>query len=445
VPWKSRSLLLSLFGTIYVLVAAMRASPDPGPGIVALLLLPPALLLVWAWSAPPARGEDWVSPSTRSAMRAVGVGGALIAAARVAPTRSPPFEALAALGSSVASVAALVAVARIAPLGGLFIVPKRAQHLRAATALAVVGALACGLPFLQTPGAGGHLSDFFLIDATSSSAATISLIVMIAVAYQTRRLRRFDLGASERLSAVLIAGWVALLAGVPASLLGIAPSLHVLQLAAWLAAFVATTACLARDPTFVARAQRVLVAVTTLGAPVGLFAVSVGFQLPREAPLLALIALVAGVSIGLAGPTLARPLGPEQSRWIDAIDSAARAALRSQPESALTAALASLRRAFGAAATAPEIWCLEPHVLLTVDRAGYAHTDSGVVAPELIYELARGEPERTLRTELLETLEVRRPDIRPALQWLRDRGAMSFTLLHDEDRSEEHTSELQSP
>ena len=50
----------------------------------------------------------------------------------------------------------------------------------------------------------------------------------------------------------------------------------------------------------------------------------------------------------------------------------------------------------------------------------------------MLYELAKGEPEQTLRTEVLETLEVRRADIRPPLAWLRSRDAMSLTLLTDE-------------
>ena len=60
-PWKSRSLLLSLFGTIYVLVAAMRGSSDGALGVVALLLLPFGLLFVWKWSERPARGERYAA------------------------------------------------------------------------------------------------------------------------------------------------------------------------------------------------------------------------------------------------------------------------------------------------------------------------------------------------------------------------------------------------
>jgi hypothetical protein len=177
----------------------------------------------------------------------------------------------------------------------------------------------------------------------------------------------------------------------------------------------------------------VLVVVAILGAPVGLLAASVAYQAPRDGAAIALVALVAGVVIGLAGPSVARPLAPEQSRWIDAIDGATKVALAAAPENALVDALATLRQALGPAAGTPELWRVEPAALITVDRAGYPHTETEAIAPKLLYELAEGEPERTMRTEVLETLEVRRADVRPPLEWLRGRGAMSFTLLNDEE------------
>jgi transcriptional regulator with AAA-type ATPase domain len=193
------------------------------------------------------------------------------------------------------------------------------------------------------------------------------------------------------------------------------------------------TACLARDPTAVARAHRTTVAITVLAAPAALFAASVAAQVPRQAEVVALLALGAGIAIGLVAVPLSRPFGPEQSRWIDATKGAFTVALRSDPDTAITAALATLRQALGPSPAAPELWRLDPPSLLTADRAGYGRTEPGAEPPRLLFDLARGEPEQTLRTEVLETLEVRRADIRPALDWLRARGAMSFTLLTDDE------------
>jgi hypothetical protein len=262
--------------------------------------------------------------------------------------------------------------------------------------------------------------------------SAFSLVVTIFWAWALRRWRRLDLGALERLSAALTFGWAALIIGVPASLIHIAPAAHVLPMVACGAAFATCSACLTRDPTFVARAQRVLVAVTLLGGPTALFAASMASEVPREAGLIALLGSLAGVVAGLAGVPVARPLAPEQSRWLGAIEQARAAAGRADPEAAVTSALSALRQAFGPAARTPELWSIDPPTLATVDRAGYPSLEYGLEIPKLLYELAEGEPEQTLRTEVLETLEVRRADIRPPLAWLRSRDAMSVTLLTDE-------------
>ena len=144
----------------------------------------------------------------------------------------------------------------------------------------------------------------------------------IVWAWALRRWRRLDLGASERLSAALTFGWAALIIGVPAPLIHIAPAAHVLPVVAVMAAFATCSACLTHDPTFVARAQRVLVAVTLLGGPTSLFAASMASEVPREAGLITLLGSLAGVVAGLAGVPVARPLAPEQSRWLGAIEQA---------------------------------------------------------------------------------------------------------------------------
>src|SRR5258708_39783743 len=99
-PWRSRSLLLALLSVSYVLVAAMRSSAGHDWGLLLLLALPPLLRVVWARTVPPARGEDWVSPVTRSATRAAAFGGALLAAAWVAPAGAAPFDAIATIATT---------------------------------------------------------------------------------------------------------------------------------------------------------------------------------------------------------------------------------------------------------------------------------------------------------------------------------------------------------
>ena len=431
-PWRSRSLLLALLSVGYVLVAALRVAPTSA-SVLGVLLLPPALLVIWARSVPPARGEDWVHPITRSAMRAAGFGTAVMVAARLAPGGIPSLEAIAALGTGIASVAALVALARIAPLGGLLTVPRSARQLRMAILGGVMAVLVAGAPFEPSIAASSVTSELTAAQALSALAALGALVLGIFAAWHLRRVRRLDLGASERLSAALVAASVALLVGFVVALERIGSAASVLQWATCFAAVASVAACLARDPTAVARAHRTTVAVTVLAAPAALLCASVSAQVPRQAEVAALLALAAGIAIGLVAVSLARSFGPEQSRWIDATRDAFSVALRSDPDTAITAALATLRQVLGPSPAAPELWQLDPPSLLTADRAGYGRSEPGAAPPRLLFELARGEPEQTLRAEVLETLEVRRADIRPALDWLRGRSAMSLTLLTDDE------------
>src|SRR5262245_38657970 len=125
---RSRSLLLALASVGYVVLASMRSAPGREWGIFVLLALPPLLIVAWARSLPPARGEDWVHPATRRAVRAAAFGGALLAAARIAPAGTAPFEAIAMVGTTTACTASLVALAYIAPYGGLLAVPEAAKR-----------------------------------------------------------------------------------------------------------------------------------------------------------------------------------------------------------------------------------------------------------------------------------------------------------------------------
>ena len=134
----------------------------------------------------------------------------------------------------------------------------------------------------------------------------------------------------------------------------------------------------------------------------------------------------------LIARAVARPLGPEQSRWLDAIDAASRGALQPEPDAAIRAALEALSKATATAGARPELWRYHPEEVLSVDIAGYLHVEAGKAPPRL-YELALAEPERTLRAEALQAVQVRRAEVRPLLEWFDSRKAFSATLILDED------------
>jgi hypothetical protein len=143
-------------------------------------------------------------------------------------------------------------------------------------------------------------------------------------------------------------------------------------------------------------------------------------------------ASAACVVVGLLAQRIARPLGPEQSRWLLAIEAASRGALAPDPNAALTATLVALQGTSAGGNARAEIWRHVPSEALSVDVAGYLHVERSE-APERLYELALGEPERTLRVDALAAVEVRRPEVRGLLAWFRARGAYSASVVCDED------------
>jgi hypothetical protein len=431
VLFRSRSLVLALLGVGYVLIGALRASSDRAFGALVSLALVPSLLFLWARSAPPTRGEDWVTPVTRSALRACGFGGALIAAASLAPPGDAPFDAVVTAGGTIATVASLIALSRIAPLGGLFLVPRRAEGLRVAWAMLGVGGIATAFSALRTLAPEGPVGPL-AAELASASSATISLLLFMGHTSRLQRMRSADLGAHERLSAALKLSWAGLLLGVPISILSAAPASRSLTSLAWAVSFAILTACVARDPAQVARRERLLVSATALAAPlvlVGALAAS------RGAPgsLVAAVVLGSGVYVGLVSSRLARLLGARGARWIDAVNDAVRATMRSEPEAAMAAALSTLRHAFGPDVPAPELWQLEPPQRVVVDLAGYVQTQGTEPLPTKLLDFAQGEPEQMLRIEVLERLEVRRADVRPPLEWMRARDVVAIMLLAAEE------------
>jgi hypothetical protein len=128
---------------------------------------------------------------------------------------------------------------------------------------------------------------------------------------------------------------------------------------------------------------------------------------------------------------VARPLGPEQSRWLEALDNACRAALEPAPDAALQAALHALARVSTTPGARAEIWRNHPGEVLSVDVAGYLHVEPGE-APERLYELGLSEPERTLRADALREVQVRRPEVRGLVAWFDTRDAFSATIVTDD-------------
>jgi len=406
-------LAASLVSIGYVALVAVRHTERFGLG--SLVLLGAALGLGWA-SARAARTIAWAA-----------WGAGVVAAALVA--QDGATNAVAAAGALACAAAGMVALSRVASLGGIARGKPRSPRLGLAllaafwlpTAVALVGSRASAL-------AGW----------TITAATATSALVLAAMAAAARLERRLELGVVERLDAFLLTAAALAVLGV-ACVAGDAlePAPAACAACAATGLSLAATAQLA-DPVQLWRGVRRAAALGAMAAiATAFFWFFVLNDRAHERAALAVLALAALVA-GSELPRIARAARGESNLRITAA-AAARGALRGKDaDSALAAALHELRHASPATRDVPrpeegrlpaaELWTLDPVRCLRVDAAGYAHDEPASLPPELVV-VACGEPESTLRAEVLAAVEVRRPDLRPLSQWMRDARMATATMI----------------
>lgn len=431
--WRSRSLLISLLAFGYVAFAAMREAGGGGTRWVLLAVVPALLWVVWAKSAPPPRGIDPVDPATRKGARVAAAGGAIVAAAWSGPTDRALLDTAASAGLAMAASAALVALARIPPTPGLLQPPPATRRMDALAIAALLWGMGVAVPAarLFAP-ERTTLLDPLAINYATAAAAIGSIGLIVAAAGRVRAMRRLELGVADRASAALVLSAVVLALAVPSALLLVAPPDRVLGAGVVLASAAVFFSCASKEPTGVATTMRTVLAIVLLGTPVVLAGVYASTRIRGAAGLGVLLVAAASALVGLMARAMAAPLGPARSRWLEAINRANEAALHPDPDAAIRDALATVRALLPSESASPALFRASPPEVLTIDRAGYIHTGDGE-APEHLYAIADGEPERTVRTEVLRSIQVRRADVRPLLSWLEGRGLLAVTLVRDED------------
>ena len=406
--WRRRLRRLLALSVVTYLAAAALASSGP-PELAGLLAFALAAGLAF-------RAGD--SPASE-AVPLMGTGLAL--ASVVHGAGAPLFVRV--IGDAGLVVALVVAARDVLALSGT---PSLAS------ALAPPRPWAAALP-------AGFVLVALLLGGRSELSVAVALtlagaLVVALVLFELGR-RRLELGVRARHTATLAALLLGL--GVAAAFSRAAPSgfTDVVLRAALAPAALGVVAIARRARELVvARLARLLVVVVVFGGALVLFALDVAVRSPLDAvPLVALTA-AGGVLIGVLAPRIAEGLRPERGAWLDAVRAAEDALLRDGETDGVSEALAHLRAPLGSVAgpaatpTSPELWTFDPVRVLKVDAAGYAHASEGLYPADVV-RFAAEEPEATLRAEVLAELEVRRPDLRPALRWLRDRDAKVAVVI----------------
>jgi hypothetical protein len=358
-----------------------------------------------------------------------GLAVAIAASSARTPAAHPALVATAWLGATLALAAATLVVASVSAPEGLCAERRRLYPGPPRSVLVAMwagpAALAALDRLLALSGRGTGLSPstlavLLLVLAPLGGGAALGMELVA---------RRFELGTPDRLRAAL-GLLVALHVGVvPPLLLRLLAPEHVAP--ATLALVGAGAALLATrgDAARIAQLSRVL---GVAGASGTLLALVVALELlDADAGWrgsVSLLAIPVALGAGALAVSLAARLRPASGALLDALEAAHAELRRADADDAARAALAKVREAAGQGAASPELWLLDPPTVLSIDAAAYAHERSGDPHPDALATAAK-EPFGVLRRELLEALEVRRPDVRPLSRWMADRDALSASLV----------------
>lgn len=343
------------------------------------------------------------------------------------------FGGIAALGSSVTAARAIANVR--GRTGVADSLPPAPRSLLVGTVLLLAlmfgVALAASVRLLRDPAASPW--DPLPHDAHAVAAGG-ALALLTAYAWETLRTWRRVLEAGDRSLTALGSIVAVVVVAVFLLVLGQGAPDRVLRIAVGAAALIVTFVTTEGDAVTHARRGRRAITLLLFGGPVVLLGGLAAEGPGRSFPALLVTATLA-LLIGSIVSLLEAPLRRAEGRLMDAVERAELALVRADPETSMRDALTALRTFAGPGAQSPELWSLSPPRVLTIDGAGYPHERIAPL-PQHLIDVALGELEATVRTELLEVLVVRRPDLRPLARWLDERGALSGTLITREGEVE---------
>ncbi len=359
--------------------------------------------------------------------RAVGWGLAVVVASLGASRSSHALDGCRAIGVFACAAGASWAVAHMGAAGGLVVRPKPSSPALSIGVLAVVWWAAILARLGPNRSAVAWMIDYPREWLWGAIAVTTS--TLFGWTEWTLRTRRLELGVVERAGAMRALLWALVIAVALVGLMGRARSDEVACLALALGGMLLTASAVHADAVAVGRTARRTVVLALVGGGVAVLGASIAAgSYSDDAWFVTLLTGAAALVIGSAVDVLEAPVRPAAGAWLDASARAADEAVRADPQDAIQATLLALRAPEGDGAPSPELWTFAPIRVTTIDPAGYLHQRDADL-PDALLLVASAEPEATLRAEVLEALEVRRPDIRPLVQWMAERGAMVATVI----------------
>ncbi len=403
-PQRALVVRLALVG--YVAAAALRASPERGPSAWVVAF---AGCCVAAASSRRRGPVGWALFGLAVAIASAVSGG-------TATAEFAWIDAAGFVGAAIGTFAAVTAIATTPASPGLL--PGRVSSARAV-------AIAACAPWIAAT--FGELHGGAARDLTARLAAPLAIGVVLGHTLVARAARELELDAQARLTGAAGAAVTTATALIIALVASGADAAAIGRIVGPVGFAAVASIALESNPRTVARLSRRLAVLAAAGGGATIALTALALISPDRGAAIVTATAAVLLLIGALGERLEAMALGESAALTRQIEKATRDVLADEPEEALRAALAALRPADTEAAT-PELYTLVPPRCTWVDAAGYAHERHGELPADLTRHAA-GEPQGVLRIEVLEALEVKRPDLRGLLQWMRDCGALAATLI----------------
>jgi hypothetical protein len=357
--------------------------------------------------------------------RAAGRGLALVVASLGVPSgTSRMLAAAGAIGAAVCVVAACRAITDAPPGKGLVTSEPQSPGVSIGVAIAAwwMALTAAVVPEREGAWMVGNAR------AWEWGAIVASSLVVIGTFERWRQRHRQELGVAERVGAMRTLSATIFAGSTIVALVGSKHPRDVARLGLAVAATCIAEAALRGDAVAVARVARRMAVWVVCGGTIALVGALAVTQ-RAESPWIAMFGTAAAaLAIGSSASRIESALRPARGAWLDAFERASGEAMNADPGEAIRRVLVALRSPLRLEAPSPELWTFGPSRVRTVDAAGYLHEREGEPPGELA-QVAASEPLGTLRAELLDALEVRRPEIRPLSSWMARRGALLASVV----------------